>query len=92
MALPYIGGIIFDNIQPQVERQRFFPEDPFDFSDNNFIKLYRLPKWEVENLEEMLQPFLPIRNRVDAIPNRVKVGLFIISKKICRYIYLPTYI
>lgn len=73
MAIPYIGGIILNNIQ--MERQRFFPDDPFEFSDRNFVKLYRLRKQDVENLEEMLDPFLPVRNRVDAITNRVKVRL-----------------
>lgn len=71
MALPYIGGIILNNMQ--VERQRFFPDDPFEFSDRNFMKLYRLRKQDVENLEEVFEPFLPVRNKVDAITNTVKV-------------------
>lgn len=75
MALPYIGGILLDNIENEViRRQRFQPDDPFQFSDNNFVKLYRLRKQDVHTLEEMLQPFLPQMNRTDAISNRIKVG------------------
>lgn len=70
MALPYIGVNLIENM---MERQRFLPDDPFDLSDNNFVKLFRLRKLDLLNLEEMLEPYLPVTNRIHAIRNRTKV-------------------
>jgi hypothetical protein len=56
MAFPYIGGIILNDMKNEVERQRFFPDDSIEFSNFNFIKLYRL-RQDVESLENLLEPF-----------------------------------
>lgn len=70
MAFPYIAVNILENM---VERQRYLPDDPFEMSDYNFVKLFRLRKNDVTNLEEILEPFLPQHNRIDAISHRIKV-------------------
>ncbi|CAH1977921.1 unnamed protein product [Acanthoscelides obtectus] len=67
------AGVNLIRIIEHVERQRFNADDPFEFSDFNFVKLYRLRKQDVQNLEEMLQPFLPVHPRSHAISNRTKI-------------------
>lgn len=54
-------------------RQRFVPDNPFALSDYNFVKLYRLRKENVQDLENLLGPFLPAQHKVDALTNRNKV-------------------
>lgn len=88
MAVPYIGGILLDNIENNIGRQRFLPDDPFQFSDRNFIKMYRLRKQDVTNLEEMIEPFLLLRRRQDALSNRVKVGGHCLFYSIILYTYI----
>ncbi|XP_030745989.1 putative nuclease HARBI1 isoform X2 [Sitophilus oryzae] len=56
-------------------RQRFFPDNPFALSDYNFVKLYRLRKENVQDLENLLGPFLPAQHKVDALTNRNKILL-----------------
>ena len=66
MAYPFVGVNLIRNIE-NVKRQRFVADDPFEFSDFKFIKLYRIRKHDFENLEQMLQPFLPVRQRSHSI-------------------------
>lgn len=74
MAYPFIGIRLIRNIE-NLERQRFESDDPFQFSEFNFVKLFRLRKQDVQNLEEVLQPFLPVPSRIHAISNRTKVSI-----------------
>lgn len=65
------------NDQPQ-RRQRLHI-DPFELSDFNFIKLFRLDKRSMRELMEILSPFLREATRTSAISIETKVNIYYIS-------------
>jgi len=70
------------------ERRRRFNirEDPFELSDQQFIKLFRLNKATVINLIEIVKSNLIPQRRISAIDSTTKVN--IIRKRIYNIIHI----
>lgn len=54
-------------------RQMYMPHDPLDLSDRQFINIYRLNRNNVDNLIDILQPYITVPNRVGALTVERKV-------------------
>ena len=66
---------VIENVEKGENQQRVRIEavDPFDLSDFRFIKLFRLRKEDVEDIEELIDPLLNQRQRLTGLTTRTKV-------------------
>ncbi|KAJ3641982.1 hypothetical protein Zmor_028450 [Zophobas morio] len=66
---------VIENVERGENQQRVRIEavDPFDLSDFRFIKLFRLRKEDVEDIEELIEPLLNQRQRLTGLTTRTKL-------------------
>lgn len=69
-------GILQNDI-PERRRRRFhIRDDPFELSDNEFIRLFRLNKAAATNLINIVEPHLYPQKRISAMNSVTKVIIF----------------
>lgn len=56
--------------------RHYVPHNPFEESEDQFIKIYRLNKNSVNELVDIIRPFMVEPNRVGALDIERKVGTY----------------
>lgn len=80
-----VNAVLWDNInqdvndaeiQANIQRNVLIKRDPFELSDEKFVKMFRLSKELVRNIVEMITQFVEGSTRASALTRETKVSVW----------------